>query len=67
LCHTPRETGMTFNVEPAIYMEGCGAIRHRDVVTVTRDGAQILTPFHDNVEKLGVTAHEFVARRGACP
>jgi hypothetical protein len=37
------------------------------VVTVARDGAQILAPFHDNVETLGVTAHEFVARRGACP
>jgi Xaa-Pro aminopeptidase len=39
------EPGMTFNIEPAIYVEGYGGARHCDVVTVTESGAEILTPF----------------------
>lgn len=39
------ETGMVFNVEPAIYFEGYGGIRHCDMVTVTEAGAELLTPF----------------------
>lgn len=38
-------TGMTFNIEPAIYLEGYGGVRHCDVVTMTRDGPEVLTPF----------------------
>ena len=36
---------MVFNVEPAIYFEGYGGIRHCDMVTVTEAGAELLTPF----------------------
>ncbi len=39
------ETGMVFNVEPAIYFDGYGGIRHCDMVTVTESGAELLTPF----------------------
>lgn len=39
------EVGCTFNLEPAIYMEGLGGIRHCDVVTVTAGGYELLTPF----------------------
>jgi len=39
------ETGMTFNVEPAIYIEGYGGMRHCDVVAVTSRGVEVLTDF----------------------
>jgi Xaa-Pro aminopeptidase len=39
------ETGMVFNVEPAIYFEGYGGIRHCDMVAVTAVGAELLTSF----------------------
>jgi Xaa-Pro dipeptidase len=39
------ERGMTFNIEPAIYIEGVGGMRHCDVVTCTETGAEVLTDF----------------------
>lgn len=46
--------GMTFNIEPAIYIEGYGGLRHCDVVTVHEDGPEILTPFQAGLEHLTV-------------
>jgi Xaa-Pro aminopeptidase len=46
------EPGMVFNVEPAIYENGWGGIRHCDVVAVTSSGAEVLTPFQGSVEEL---------------
>jgi Xaa-Pro aminopeptidase len=37
--------GMTFNVEPAIYVDGYGGMRHCDMVAVTGTGAEVLTDF----------------------
>ncbi len=39
------EPGMVFNVEPAVYFDAYGGLRHCDVVTVTADGFTVLTPF----------------------
>lgn len=39
------ETGMVFNVEPAIYVEGYGGIRHCDMIALTSQGIEELTPF----------------------
>ena len=39
------EPGMTFNLEPAVYFEGYGGMRHCDLVAVTSDGVRILTNF----------------------
>ncbi len=39
------EAGMTFNIEPAIYIEGKGGMRHCDVVACTQNGAEVLTDF----------------------
>lgn len=39
------EAGMTFNVEPAIYLDGIGGLRHCDVVLCTEKGAKVLTDF----------------------
>lgn len=46
------QEGMVFNVEPAVYIEGWGGIRHCDMVTVTSNGAEVLTPFQARVEDL---------------
>ncbi len=46
------ETGMVFNVEPAIYIEGYGGLRHCDMVAVTETGAELLTPFQSSAEEL---------------
>lgn len=37
------EPGMTFNIEPAIYIEGRAGMRHCDVVACTQTGAEVLT------------------------
>ncbi len=39
------EVGMTFNVEPAIYFDDYGGMRHCDVVAVTANGVEVLTDF----------------------
>jgi Xaa-Pro dipeptidase len=39
------ETGMVFNVEPAVYLEGYGGIRHCNMVALTPNGVEQLTPF----------------------
>lgn len=39
------EAGMTLNVEPAIYFEGYGGMRHCDMVAVTSRAAEVLTQF----------------------
>ena len=37
--------GMTFNIEPAIYIKDVGGIHHCDVVACTEAGAEVLTTF----------------------
>lgn len=46
------EAGMVFNVEPAIYIENFGGLRHCDVVAVSSHGAEVLTDFQSKPEKL---------------
>ncbi len=46
------EAGMVFNLEPALYFEGWGGLRHCDMVTVTDGGAEVLTPFHSRLDDL---------------
>ena len=46
--------GMVCNVEPAIYIDGYGGIRHCDVVAVTEHGCEVLTPFHATVTELAI-------------
>jgi Xaa-Pro aminopeptidase len=36
---------MTFNIEPSIYIEGYGGLRHCDVVTLRDEGPDVLTDF----------------------
>jgi Xaa-Pro aminopeptidase len=46
------EAGMTFNVEPAIYIDGELGVRHCDMVAVTESGMELLTPFHATLTEL---------------
>jgi Xaa-Pro dipeptidase len=46
------EAGMVFNVEPAVYFEGYGGVRHCDMVAVTESGYELLTPFQCKAEEL---------------
>jgi Xaa-Pro dipeptidase len=46
------EAGMTFNVEPAIYIDGELGVRHCDMVAVTESGMELLTPFHATLNEL---------------
>ncbi len=46
------EIGMVFNVEPAVYFDGYGGIRHCDLVAATEEGAEVLTPFQCGLEDL---------------
>jgi Xaa-Pro aminopeptidase len=49
------ETGMVLNIEPAIYIEGFGGMRHCDMVAVTETGAEVLTPFQAKASSLIVS------------
>jgi Xaa-Pro aminopeptidase len=44
--------GMTFNIEPAIYIQGYGGMRHCDVVTLGEAGPVVLTPFRGELDQL---------------
>lgn len=46
------ESGMVFNIEPALYYEDFGGARHCDMVVVTKDGVELLTPFHCTLDDL---------------
>ncbi len=56
-------TGMTCNVEPAIYIEGMGGMRHCDVVTVSADGMDLLSPFQCSIDDLILAVGDADARR----
>ena len=43
---------MIFNVEPAVYFDGQCGLRHCDMVAVTAEGYELLTPFRDTIDQL---------------
>jgi Xaa-Pro aminopeptidase len=46
------QEGMVCNVEPGVYFDGKCGLRHCDMVAVTADGVELLTPFHDSPQAL---------------
>jgi Xaa-Pro aminopeptidase len=53
-CHDLLQTGMVFNVEPAIYIQGFGGLRHCDMVAVTPVGGEVLTDFQTHPAALQI-------------
>jgi Xaa-Pro dipeptidase len=47
------EVGMTFTVEPGIYLPGRGGVRVEDDVVITEDGCESLTTFERELQALG--------------
>lgn len=58
------EVGSTFNIEPAIYCEGFGGLRHCDVVTITKNSPHVLTPFLNSPDELWIQTISDVAVTG---
>lgn len=44
--------GMVCNIEPAIYLDDFGGLRHCDMVAVQEEGVQLLSPFHSSLAEL---------------
>jgi hypothetical protein len=49
--------GTAFNVDPGVYIEDYGGVRHCDMVVVTECGVEALTPFQTNLEGLVLAEH----------
>lgn len=46
------EVGMVMNVEPGVYGPELGGVRHCDMVCVTAEGFELLTPFQTELDQL---------------
>ena len=46
------EPGMVFNIEPAAYIPDVGGMRQCNMVVVTGQGAELLTPFQNSPNDL---------------
>ncbi len=46
------EPGMVLKLEPGAYLEQHGGIRKADMVAITEDGAEVLSPFHWSLDEL---------------
>jgi Xaa-Pro dipeptidase len=53
---TPIEPGMVFTIEPGVYDEKVGGLRHSDTVAVTDDGIDILTDYPRDLDSLTLPA-----------
>jgi Xaa-Pro dipeptidase len=51
---TPLEPGMVFTVEPGLYDEQVGGVRHSDTVVVTDTGCEHLTDYPRDLESLTI-------------
>ena len=52
--HTRVEPGMVFTIEPGVYDDRVGGVRHSDTIVVTADGIEILTDYPRDLESLTI-------------
>jgi Xaa-Pro dipeptidase len=52
--HTRVEPGMVFTIEPGVYDDRAGGLRHSDTIVVTDDGIEILTDYPRDLESLTI-------------
>jgi len=52
--HTRVEPGMVFTIEPGVYDDRVGGVRHSDTIVVTSDGIEILTDYPRDLESLTI-------------
>jgi len=45
---------MVISIEPGIYLDGIGGVRHSDTVLVTKDGYELLTHYPTDIESLTI-------------
>jgi Xaa-Pro aminopeptidase len=53
---TVLEPGMVFTVEPGLYDEELGGLRHSDTIVITEDGMEKLTDYPSDLESLTIPA-----------
>jgi Xaa-Pro aminopeptidase len=49
------ESGMVFNIEPGVYLDGYGGVRDCNMVLVTDTACELLSPFHMTVDDWQLT------------
>jgi Xaa-Pro aminopeptidase len=54
--HTVLEPGMVFTIEPGLYDDRIGGLRHSDTVVVTEDGYEKLTEYPSDLDSLTIPA-----------
>jgi Xaa-Pro aminopeptidase len=50
----PLRAGMVVSCEPGIYETGFAGFRHSDTVSITKDGAEIITYYPRNLDELTI-------------
>ena len=53
---TKLRPGMCFSDEPGIYLPGDIGVRHEDIIHITEDGAESLSPWSGTIEEPAVLA-----------
>ncbi|MGH9683915.1 MAG: M24 family metallopeptidase [Candidatus Acidiferrales bacterium] len=59
------QEGMVCNIEPAVYIDGYGGVRHCDMVAVTNRGCELLTDFCADIESLTIQESQEFQRMGS--
>ena len=53
---------MVISIEPGIYLDGIGGLRHSDTVLITWDGWELLTNYPTDIESLTLTSWKPLTR-----
>jgi Xaa-Pro dipeptidase len=53
VCEVPAQEGMTFSIEPGIYLPGQFGVRVEDLILVTKDGCEVLNAYSKEIQVIG--------------